>query len=231
MRAQHIYTVAGTGCGHRSAKTSLVDPTAVAFDPAGDLLIADGAGNRIFELPVVSGRDYGVSVTADRLTSVVGTGVAGTAVDGHPARTARLDDPQGIAVDATGDLYIADTAACEVDEVSSHSTTGAVSTVAGTGICGDAGDGGPAVAAQLWSPSAVAVDGVGDLLIADEGNSAVREVPNSTGTYFGVGIAAGDIATVAGQDTYRRVPGRRVVGHRSGGGPQLPERTGPRRPR
>jgi DNA-binding beta-propeller fold protein YncE len=74
--------------------------------------------------------------------------------------------------------------------------------VAGTGVCGYGGDGGRAVMAELWSPSAVAVDAGGDILIADEGNSAVREVPATTGTFFGVAIAAGDIATVAGQDMY-----------------------------
>ncbi len=213
MKSGHIYTVAGSGCGgHRSGRStpSVGDPTGVAFDPAGDLLIADASGNRILELPAASGRDYGVSVTAGRLTPVVGTGVAGTSANGRPARTSRLDDPEGIAVDAAGDLLIADTAACQVDEVPAHDGTrsgraleaGHLYAVAGTGVCGDSGDGGSAVAAQLWSPSAVTVDGGGDLLIADEGNSAVREVPARTGTFYGVTIASGDIATVAGQDMY-----------------------------
>ena len=61
---------------------------------------------------------------------------------------------------------------------------------------------GRASAAELWAPSAVTVDAAGDLLIADEGNSAVREVPAVAGTFYGVTIGAGDIATVAGQDQY-----------------------------
>ncbi len=211
MTARHIYTVAGRGCGRRgstrSAPTSLADPTGVAFDSAGDLLIADASGNRILELPVSSGRDYGVSVKAGHLTSVAGTGAAGSSANGRPARSSRLDDPLGIAVDAAGNLYIADTAACRVDEVPAHDQTragvvlsaGHLYAVAGSGTCGFGGDGGRAVEAQLSSPSAVTVDSRGDLLIADRGNSSVREVPATTGSYFGVAITAGDIGTVTGQ--------------------------------
>jgi hypothetical protein len=214
MKARHIYTVVGTGChGHGSTSHAapwLGDPTSVAVDAGGDLLIADGTGNRILELPAATGRDYGVSVTAGHLTSVAGTGATGVAAAGGRARSSTLDDPQGIAVDAAGDIYIADTAACQVDEVPAHDETrlnvrldaGHLYPVAGTGTCGYSGDGGNAALAQLWSPSAVTVDAAGDLLIADEGNSAVREIPTTTGTFYGVAIAAGDIATVAGQDTY-----------------------------
>jgi trimeric autotransporter adhesin len=214
MRARHIYTVAGTGCSRGGAKRAtpmpVSDPTGVAFDKAGDLLIADGDGNRILELPVTAGRDYGVALKAGRLTAVAGTGVAGTAVPGRSARLSPLDDPQGVAVDAAGDLFIAETAACEVVEIPSHDETrlgtplsgGHLSIVAGTGVCGFSGDGGRATAAELWAPSAVTLDGAGDLLIADEGNSAVREVPVAAGTFYGVTIGAGDIGTVAGQDMY-----------------------------
>ena len=206
-----LYTVAGHGCGRRRAGVPSVGAvTGVAFDAAGDLFIADGSGNRVLELPAVSGRDLGTTVRAGRLTSVAGTGSAGSSSPGLLARASRLDDPQGVAVDAAGDLFIAETAACRVVEVPAHDrTTGAATRlaghlypVAGTGVCGFGGDGGPATSAELWSPTAVAVDGAGDVLIADEGNSAVREVAAVSGTYFGVPIAAGDIATVAGQDAY-----------------------------
>jgi sugar lactone lactonase YvrE len=212
VRAGHIYTVAGTGCRRRHSPPALSVgfPTGVAFDAAGDLLIADAAGNRILELPARSGLDYGVVVKAGRLTTVAGTGVAGSTANGRAARSSALDDPEGIAVAASGDLFIADTAACRVDMVPAHDearlgvplVAGHLYAVAGTGVCGYGGDGGPAVAARLWSPSAVTVDGSGDLLIADEGNSAVREVPATSGTFYGVAIAAGAIGTVAGQDAY-----------------------------
>jgi trimeric autotransporter adhesin len=212
MKAGHFYTVAGTGCGHHrpSSSASVGVPTGVAFDRAGDLLIADASGNRILELPATSGRDYSVAVRAGHLTTVAGTGVAGSTANGRSARSSRLDDPEGIAVGPTGDLYIADSAACRVDVVPARDEThpgapmvaGHLYTVAGTGVCGYDGDGGRAVQAELWSPSAVTVDSTGDVLIADEGNSAVREVPATTGTFYGVAIAAGEIGTVAGQDAF-----------------------------
>ncbi len=213
MKARDIYTVAGSGCGRpdlRATSPPVEDPTGVAFDAAGDLLIADASGDRIFELPARTGRSLGLSVRAGKLTVVAGTGKSGLSDDGRLARSSPLDDPEGVAVDAGGDLYIADTAACQVDEVPARDqtragiplVTGHLYTVAGTGVCGFSGDGGSAVKAQLWSPSAVTVDAEGDLLIADEGNSAVREVPAATGTYYGVAIAAGDIETVAGQGIY-----------------------------
>ena len=112
MKTGHIYTVAGTGCSRVSSKgaspTAVSDPTGVAFDKAGDLLIADGDGNRILELSATTGQDYGVAVKAGHLASVAGTGEAGTAAAGRSARLSPLDDPQGIAVDAAGDLFIAD---------------------------------------------------------------------------------------------------------------------------
>jgi hypothetical protein len=212
MKAGHIYTVAGSGCGrsgHRRS-VSVGAVTGVAFDRAGDLLIADGSGNRILELPASSGHSFGVAVRAGHLTTVAGTGVAGTSRSGAVARSGRLDDPEAVALDAAGDLYIADTEACRVDEVPGHDETeagtsrqaGHLYSVVGTGVCGAGGDGGPAGAAQLWTPAAIAFDQGGDLLIADEGNSAVREVAAVSGTFYGVAISAGDIATVAGEDTY-----------------------------
>ncbi|HVC70646.1 MAG TPA: hypothetical protein VNC61_10390 [Acidimicrobiales bacterium] len=216
MRPGRIYTVAGMGCGRHpasgSSEVALVDPTAVAFDARGDLLIADASGNRVLELPAVSGRNFAVAVTAGRLVSLAGTGAAGSSADGRPARSALLDEPRGVAVDAEGDLFIADTGNCRVQEVPNGPASssaggggrraGHLYTVAGTGVCGDAGDAGPAAKAELWAPTAVAVDGAGDLLIADQGNCDVREVPVTTGTFYDVPIAAGNIGTVAGQGAH-----------------------------
>jgi hypothetical protein len=211
MKAKHVYTVAGTTCrrpGSKTSSTALVDPTGVVFDPAGDLLIADGNGNRVFDLPVATGRAFGVAVKADHLSSIQGNGLAPGI--GPKVRGGRLDNPEGIAIDGAGNLYFTDTARCAVYEMYAHSGTdagdpvagGGLRVVAGTQRCGFSGDGGPADTAELWSPSAVAVDKAGDVLIADEGNSAVREVAATSGTFYGVPIAAGDIATVAGQDTF-----------------------------
>jgi sugar lactone lactonase YvrE len=213
MKARDMYTVAGSGCGRdrsRTASSSMEDPTGVAFDATGDLYIADASANRILELPARSSQSLGLSVRDGQLTTVAGTGRAGSSTDGRLARSSPLDEPEGIAVDSAGDLYIADMGACRVDEVPARSqtrasaslATGHLYAVAGTGVCGFSGDGGSALNAELWAPSAVTVDAEGDLLIADEGNSAVREVPVASGTFYGVAIAAGDIGTVAGQGIY-----------------------------
>ena len=195
VRAGHVYTVAGEACG-RAGTSSIGFVTGVAFDRTGDLFLADASGNRILELPARSGEAYGVRLRAGHLAVVAG-------------RSAALHDPEGVAVDAAGNLYVADTGGCRVDLLPVRpptgpgaSGTGRLVPVAGTGICGYAGDGGPAVAAELSAPSAVAVDGSGDVLIADEGNSAVREVAGRSSTFYGVSVTSGDIATVAGQDTY-----------------------------
>ena len=106
--------------------------------------------------------------------------------DGGPAASAALDSPAGVAADAAGNLFIADTGNHRVRRV--DAATGVITTVAGTGTFGYAGDGGPATSAALAIPSAVAVDAAGNLFIADAGNSRVRRVDAATGV----------ITTVAG---------------------------------
>ena len=80
-------------------------------------------------------------------------------------------------------------------------TAGDIYTVAGNGTYGNGGDGGPATAAELGDPSAVAVDGAGNLVIADSGNNRVRVVAATTGTFYGQAMTAGDIYTVSGNGT------------------------------
>jgi hypothetical protein len=155
-------------------------------------------------------------VVTGRLYTVAGTGVAGFSGDRGPADRAELDAPAGVGVDPAGDLFIADTANCRVREVAAGPAArswvgpiapGAIETVAGSGVCGTPagagqdGDGGTATGAIVWGPVAVAVDPRGDLLIADRGDDEVREVAAASGTFFGVPIAGGHIATVAGTGT------------------------------
>ena len=124
------------------------------------------------------------------ITTVAGNGISGYAGDGGLATSAELSDPSGVAVDAAGDLFIADAGNNAIREV--NPATGVITTVAGNGNAGYAGDGGPAMAAELNDPSAVAVDAAGDLFIADAGNNRVREVvSDSSGTGFGSGSASG----------------------------------------
>ena len=105
-----------------------------------------------------------VKATGDIIT-VAGNGTAGYSGDNGPATAAELNDPDGVAVDAAGDLFIADADNNVIREV--VKATGDIITVAGNGTAGYSGDNGPATAAELDDPIGVAVDAAGDLFIAD----------------------------------------------------------------
>jgi len=170
-----ISTVAGNGTpgygGDGSAATAalLNFPTAVALDSAGNLYIADLNNNRI---RMVS--------PGGTITTVAGNGSSGYVGDGAAAVNARLFTPQGVAVDAAGNLYIADTGNWAVRLVTPGGT---ISTIAGNGTAGYAGDGGPAALAHLAGPNAISVDAAGNLYIAD-GGARVREIVGQTGIIY-----------------------------------------------
>ena len=161
-----ITTVAGTGAsgysgdGGPATDAQLSDPHGLTVDGVGNLFIADLDNNRIRK---VSSKGI--------ITTVAGTGEEGYSGDGGPARKARLHEPDGLAVDAAGNLFIVDKG--RIRKVSSD---GIISTVAGTGEEGYSGDGGPARKARLYSPSGVAVDGAGLVYVADEYNHAIRVI-------------------------------------------------------
>jgi hypothetical protein len=140
---------------------------------------------------------------------VAGDGIAGFSGDGGPATAAELDTPEDATTDGAGNLVIADTANDRVRVVAAKTgtfygvpmTAGDIYTIAGDGTAGFSGDGGAATSAELDSPVAVAVDGSGNLIIADGGNYRVRVVAAKPGTFYGVPMTAGDIYTVAGDGT------------------------------
>jgi trimeric autotransporter adhesin len=134
----------------------------VAVDGAGDLYIADTNNNRIRRVD-----PSGV------ITTVAGTGTAGFSGDDGPATEAELNRPVAVAVDDSGRLYIADR---ENDRVRRVDRRGVITTVAGTGALGYSGDGAFAADARLAGPVAVAVDGAGDLYIAEASSDRVRKV-------------------------------------------------------
>ena len=119
------------------------------------------------------------------ISTFAGTGVGGFSGDGGPATSAELNGPGGLAVDGAGSLYIADTSNNRVRKVSS---SGTITTVAGTGTRGSSGDGGPATEADFVDPSGVALDGSGDLYIAETGTGHIRKVDGS-GTVTTVAVA------------------------------------------
>lgn len=168
-----ITTVAGTGSagfsGDNGMATSamLYYPTGVAVDKNGILYIADCGNNRIR------------AVAGGFITTFAGSATRGYAGDGALATAAELKGPSGVAVDASSNLYIADSANNVIRMVSSSS--GNISTVAGNNTSGSAGDGGQATAAQLNSPFGVALDANDDIFIADQVNNEIRFVKKSTG--------------------------------------------------
>jgi hypothetical protein len=215
MTAGDIYTVAGTGTagsagdGGPATSAELDQPAGVAVDAHGDLVVADLGTSRIRVVATTTGTFYGRSMTAGDIYTVAGTGTAGSAGDGGPATSAELDQPAGVAVDAHGDLVVADLGASRVRLVAERSATvygvrssaGDIYTLAGTGTPRFSGDGGPAVRAALSAPRNVVVDASGNIVIGDSGNNRVRVIAASTGTFYGQVIAAGDIDTVAGTGT------------------------------
>ncbi len=187
-----ISTVAGNGSFGYSGdnvaatQTALASPAAVAVDAAGNIYIADLFNSRIRKV-----NPQGI------ITTFAGSGVAGNSGDGGPATAARIDTPEGVAVDRLGNVYIADSASRVVRRVDS---LGIITTFAGTGQDGFNGDGGQARQARLSSPRGVAAGADGNIYIADSGNDRVRQVdPNGVITtvagngqtgYNGDGISA-----------------------------------------
>jgi uncharacterized protein (TIGR03437 family) len=157
-----------------SAKNSRLNtPAGLALDSGGNLYIADAANNKIRKV-----------TTGDVITSFAGNITPDFAGDGGPAINAELNNPEGVAVDAIGNVYIADTFNHRIRLVT---LDGNIRTVAGNGKPGFAGDGGQATNAQLNHPEGVAVDAAGNIYIADSFNQRVRMV-----------LTNGKIVTIAG---------------------------------
>jgi hypothetical protein len=175
----------------QATAASLDAPAGIAYDAAGNLYIADLNDNVIREVTV-----------AGIITTIAGTGEQGFAGDGGPATSALLDSPAGVAVDAAGNVYIADTHNNRIRKV----TAGTISTIAGTGIASFSGDGGPAAIATLNHPTALASDGGGNLYVADTDNHRIRKIAGTTITTVagdGEQFFSGDgaAATAAGLDS------------------------------
>jgi sugar lactone lactonase YvrE len=174
-----ITTVAGNGTrgfsgdGGPATSARVGSPFGVAVDNTGNLFIGDTSGHRIRK--VVPGADGQITGANDEIiTTVAGTGSNGFSGDGGPATSARLNSPFGVAVDSAGSLFIADLFNERIRRV--DAITGVITTVAGTGVAGFSGDGGPATRARLNGAPGVAVDSAGNLFIADLFNKRIRRV-------------------------------------------------------
>lgn len=186
-----ITTIAGTatpgysGDGGPAVSAQLKRTTGVAVDRAGSVFVADRDNQRIRKID-----------TSGIITTIAGTGTAGFSGDGGPATSAQLNFPNGVGVDGAGNVYVGDSGNSRVRKID---TSGVITTVAGTGVPGYSGNGGPATSAQLNSPNQVAFDSGGNLYIADYFNGAIRKVD-----------PAGTISSVAGGG---------VLGYSGDGGP------------
>ena len=193
-----ISTFAGTGAagsggdGGPATAAQLSGPLDVAADSAGNIYIADRNAHRIRKVDAATGV----------ISTFAGTGAAGSGGDGGAATAAQLNRPWSVAADTDGNVYIADRSNHRIRKV--DASTGVISTIAGTGTLGFSGDGGPATAARLRSPSGVAKDADGNVYIADRSNHRIRKVDASTGvisTIAGTG-AIGDGGWAAAAQLY-----------------------------
>lgn len=173
-----ISTIAGTGAvGYSAAHEGVLATTAfvsatggIEVDAAGNIYFADLGNNTIRKIS-----------TSGIITTVAGTPtVAGYSGDGGAATAAKLNAPYDVAVDAAGNLYIADQNNHCIRKVT---TAGVISTICGNGLIGlgAAGDGGPAISAKLQYPHSVEVDAAGNIYISDYGNNRIRKI-NTAGT-------------------------------------------------
>jgi hypothetical protein len=178
-----ITTVAGTGApgssgdGGAATAAKLNSPRGIALAANGDIYIGDRGNHKIRKVTAATGV----------IATIAGTGTAGYTGDGGAATAARINRPQGIALASNGDLHITDTNNHVVRRIAA--ATGIITTIAGTGVSGSTGDGGPATAARLNAPEAIAFSPNGDILVADTGNHKIRR------------IVGGTITTVAGIGT------------------------------
>jgi uncharacterized protein (TIGR03437 family) len=149
------------GDGGAADRARLNRPTAIAFDSAGNAYIADRGNNRIRRM-----------TPAGTITTIAGTGERGFSGDGGLALSAQLDSPDGLAIDADGNIFVADSGNSRVRRISS----GLITTVAGTGVRGTAFDGALATQSPLDSPTALLIDTARNLYIADTGGNRVYRV-------------------------------------------------------
>jgi trimeric autotransporter adhesin len=172
-----VLTLAGGGDTARGdqgpATAALLNrPSGVAADSAGNIYIADRNNHRIRKVD-----------TDGKIQTIAGIGMSGNTGDGGPAILASLNQPSALAMNAVGDIYISDTGNHRVRVITA---SGDMNTLVGSGVAGFSGDGGPALTAQLNSPSGIAIDPAGIIYIADTGNNRIRSV-----------IPDGTIATIA----------------------------------
>ncbi len=164
-----------TVVGITSATLGLLKhPAGIALDAAGNMYIADSSASKIFKFTASTGK----------LSTFAGTNF-GFSGDGNQAAFAQLGDPQGVAIDAAGNVYIADSVNNRIRKVA---TNGIITTIAGTGKQGYTGDGGLATNAQFYSPDGIAVDNAGNVYVSDTHNAVIRVLQPTLPTISSGGV-------------------------------------------
>ena len=187
-----IDTVAGTGFrGHSgdggpATEGMLQWPEGLAADQSGNLYVADTRNHRLRRI------DHATGV----IETLAGGGGPGFSGDGEAASRAQLHLPAGVAVDAVGNVFVADTWNRRIRRIDAMS--GEIETIAGTGEAGFSGDGEAATAAMLFTPQGVAVDGSGNVYIADTLNHRVRRIDIVTRTISSVAGSGSPTASWTG---------------------------------
>ena len=175
-----IHTVAGallfSGDGGPAASAQFCMPWYVAMDGSGNMYVSDTYNHRVRKIDPTG-----------LVSTYAGTGVVNTNIYSGVATEVNIANPMGLALDASGNLYVADYWRCRIDRITAD---GMLQWIAGTS-CGYSGDGGPATSALLQNPEGLVLDQAGNLYVADSGNNRVRMIsPDGTiATYAGTGAA------------------------------------------
>lgn len=162
----------------------------------------------VYPLAVTQATGSG-STTETDIETIVGDGTVGYGGDGGGALLAELSSPSAVVTDSSSNFYIADTGNARIRLAAAVTgtyfgvavTAGDIATIAGSGITGSGGDNGPALSAEFSSPSAIAFDAAGNLLIADTNNARIRCVAATTATFYGIAMTANYCYTIAGGGT------------------------------
>jgi Secretion system C-terminal sorting domain/NHL repeat len=178
LNAQVISTIAGngrlTGDGIPATASSIFDPNGICVDQVGNIYFTETLGNQVKKID-----------TSGLITTIAGTGVSGFAGDGGAASAALLNEPIGITVDSSGDIYFADQGNNRIRKI--NVTTNIIMTIIGGSSIGFGGDGGNASSASISYPGDLRFDSRGNLIFADNGNFRIRRISKS-----------GTINTIAG---------------------------------
>ncbi len=188
MTANYIYTVAGNGtatfAGDAGAATSasLNTVQGVATDSAGNLYIADRLNNRIRMVPVATGSNFGISMTANYIYTIAGGGPCCSLGDGGLATSGGLNSPGGLTIDTSGNVIVADMVTHRVRMIpkvtgsyfTQSMTANYIYTIAGNGTNAFAGDSGTATSGSLYNPIGVGLDSTGNLYVVDYSNNRIR---------------------------------------------------------